>query len=561
MLVLETRPGVLVPVTIWKPLDVGSDRIDTHRSVPVVLLATGHEPLGFRAPVEQEVLMNLVLNLRLVAVAFDPLCQGERPQFGRDSDSRHNFSVAECSFDPQTCEAIHLPCTPAHDVFGEQMFLLGASLAAYFVYDAIRILDFIETLDFVDASRIAMMGTSGGGMLTAYVGALDDRINVSVISSWMGSWRTQIRSMVCHYDAEQIWWKGLWPLGLDKVDLLIARAPLPTMIANGVRDGCASARDAQIALEDASAALSALQGQVAVSLTEGAHGWHASQLENAYSFLATHLGLETQPSLHAHFEPLPCSALSFRSGGQDMLQFPDGVPNTMPDVVAELWSDALRSLAERRRVWSGGGAEARSEIPAKVREAIGLDTLGAEEVTNWSCASCSVPDIGDTWMPEGLNVRRSVLVVEHVGACMPTIKFYQPSGVTPSRVVVAVGGSSYLPEEPSPVERLLVQEACARGVAVALVGLCGFGGSFNAATAHFAPLLVGKSHAGVMAGGLLRAVDVLRHLVSSYVATPMSIFSFGDTAALLVPEPQILAAIDILVVFDSAVGLRAYRRT
>ena len=46
-----------------------------------------------------------------------------------------------------------------------------------------------------------------GGMLTSYIGAIDDRIHTSVISSYMGTWR-MLRSTMCHHDAEQIWWGG-----------------------------------------------------------------------------------------------------------------------------------------------------------------------------------------------------------------------------------------------------------------------------------------------------------------------------------------------------------------
>lgn len=50
----------------------------------------------------------------------------------------------------------------------------------YQCYNGIRILDYITSLDYVDASRIGITGASGGGTQTFLVAALDDRISVSV---------------------------------------------------------------------------------------------------------------------------------------------------------------------------------------------------------------------------------------------------------------------------------------------------------------------------------------------------------------------------------------------
>jgi len=226
------------------------------------------------------------------------------------------------------------PCSRVHDAFGEQLFLLGSALAGYFVHDAIRVLDFAASLTNVDSSRMGMIGTSGGGMLTAYVGAIDDRIQASVISSWFGSWRHQARSMVCHHDAEQIWWEGLSAMGMDKSDLLVARTPKPTMVANGALDGCASAEDALDALESARQGLAALDADVSVSLTEGRHGWHASQLDNVYRFLDFSLQLGGRARSHVPFSPVSCSHLLHSGSGPGS----DKAMAWLPGIVAHKWA-------------------------------------------------------------------------------------------------------------------------------------------------------------------------------------------------------------------------------
>ncbi len=47
-------------------------------------------------------------------------------------------------------------------------------------YNGIRLLDYITSLDYVDATKIAVTGASGGGTQTFLLAALDDRISVSV---------------------------------------------------------------------------------------------------------------------------------------------------------------------------------------------------------------------------------------------------------------------------------------------------------------------------------------------------------------------------------------------
>ncbi|CAE8712887.1 unnamed protein product, partial [Polarella glacialis] len=189
-MVLETRPGAHVPISVWVPA-----RPTPGEKMPLVIIA--------------KLAINLVLGAGLAVLMFDPIAQGERHQF------------------------IGRPCTRAHDAIGQQLFLLSRSLAAYFIHDVMRIIDFVVgKLEYVDASRLAMVGTSGGGMLTAYVGALDDRIHSIVIGSYLGTWR-MLRSTACHHDAEQIWWQGVRPLLLEKVDLVIARAPKPSLRGAG----------------------------------------------------------------------------------------------------------------------------------------------------------------------------------------------------------------------------------------------------------------------------------------------------------------------------------------
>jgi cephalosporin-C deacetylase-like acetyl esterase len=86
----------------------------------------------------------------------------------------------------------------------------------------------------VDASRIGCTGNSGGGTMTAYLSAIDDRIKVAVPSCFITSWKSLLET-IGPQDAEQ----NLPPFlseGLDQADFVAAFAPKPYLIASAVQD-------------------------------------------------------------------------------------------------------------------------------------------------------------------------------------------------------------------------------------------------------------------------------------------------------------------------------------
>jgi len=61
---------------------------------------------------------------------------------------------------------------------------LGFTLLGLDLWDAMRSLDYLETLPFVDAQRIGMVGLSFGGTMTTFLSALEERIKCAVISCY-----------------------------------------------------------------------------------------------------------------------------------------------------------------------------------------------------------------------------------------------------------------------------------------------------------------------------------------------------------------------------------------
>ena len=57
--------------------------------------------------------------------------------------------------------------------------LLGRNTATYRIWDGMRAIDYLQSRPEVDPKRIGCTGNSGGGTLTSYLMALDERIQAA----------------------------------------------------------------------------------------------------------------------------------------------------------------------------------------------------------------------------------------------------------------------------------------------------------------------------------------------------------------------------------------------
>jgi len=208
--IFESQPRFYVTANLYLPKK-------GRPPYPGILFPLGHEAGAKAYPVWQQMLGALAQK-GYVALAWDPVGQGERVQL----------------YDPDFEESKVRRSTTEHTIVGIQCLLAGDNLARYAVWDGVRALDYLLSRPEVDPTRIGCTGNSGGGMLTAYLAALEDRIQVAAPSCYLTSWRWLVERLGPQ-DAEQ----NLPPwleARLDHADFVHAFAPKPYLILSAIRD-------------------------------------------------------------------------------------------------------------------------------------------------------------------------------------------------------------------------------------------------------------------------------------------------------------------------------------
>ena len=73
--------------------------------------------------------------------------------------------------------------------------LFGHTMLGWRVWDVMRAIDYLLTRSEIDHSRVATMGISGGGTVSLFSSALDDRIKISVVSGYFNTFKDSILSL------------------------------------------------------------------------------------------------------------------------------------------------------------------------------------------------------------------------------------------------------------------------------------------------------------------------------------------------------------------------------
>ncbi|HET7215005.1 MAG TPA: acetylxylan esterase [Terriglobia bacterium] len=260
--IYQSLPGLYVTANVYRPNQPGH--------YPAVVLQAGHTQEG--KPEDQRMAANLALK-GFVVLCFDPIGQGEREQ----------------TYSPQLDAPLAGWSVPEHIQMGAQTMLLGQGLARYFIFDAMRSVDYLASRPDVDASRNGAAGCSGGGALTTFLGGLDPRVKVVIPACYPSSFQTLFPTS--GPDVEMLLPRFL-ESGLDTADFVELSAPTPWLLQSTEHDEYHFSHSGVRMVYDEARkwyALYGAQDKVGFMVGPGSHGMPLEAREAVYQWMIRYL--------------------------------------------------------------------------------------------------------------------------------------------------------------------------------------------------------------------------------------------------------------------------------
>jgi len=206
--IYESRPSHHVTANLYVP--------KTGRApFPAVLLPVGHSKNGKAHDAYQSVAILLATH-GFVVLSYDPIGQGERIQ----------------TFDAQGKSPVW--GTTEHTLIDIGARLIGRCAANYRIWDGIRSIDYLVSRPEADPNRIGCTGNSGGGTMTSYLMAADDRISAAAPSCYLTTLE-RLFATIGPQDGEQNI-PAQVALGIDHADYILMHAPDPVIILAATKD-------------------------------------------------------------------------------------------------------------------------------------------------------------------------------------------------------------------------------------------------------------------------------------------------------------------------------------
>lgn len=164
-------------------------------------------------------------------------------------------------------------------------FLIGRTPIGMRCWDGSRVVDFLETRDEVDATRIGAAGLSGGGTTTLFFTAIEDRVKLALCGGYFCTFKDSIYSIhhcICNCVPHLMEWGEMSDIGA-----LIA--PRPLLVISGSEDPIfpiAATKHAFAALSKTYQCLGA-PNNLESDFFEGVHEWSNRK---TLPFLKEHFG-------------------------------------------------------------------------------------------------------------------------------------------------------------------------------------------------------------------------------------------------------------------------------
>src|SRR5262245_9075611 len=198
-IVFQSLPGLYVTGNFYVPKGAA-------RPLPTILYLCGHSPHPLGAKFHYQDRAIWFASHGFACLVLDTL------EFGEVAGIHHGL----------------------HDLNMWHWLSLGYTPAGVEVWNAIRALDYLETRPEADMRRVGITGISGGGAMSWYIPAMDDRIAASAPVCRTCTYGSQSPHWRAFGQCDCIYYPNTYRLDLPAVAALIA--PRPLLLCSGERD-------------------------------------------------------------------------------------------------------------------------------------------------------------------------------------------------------------------------------------------------------------------------------------------------------------------------------------
>lgn len=270
--IIQTEIGIWMPFYLLKP------KITVPKN-PVIIAIHGHGSGGKLAtagkwdlPEVREVSerQNYTYGVQLARRGFYVFCPdargfGERRELGRQKEAPEFYMGCSCR------ELSHMAVG------------LGITVTGMWVWDLMRLIDYIKTRTDCRKGKIGCIGLSGGGMQALWTSALDDRIVFTAVSGYFYGYKDSLLEMNQNCSCNYV--PGLWE-NVDMGDIGALIAPRPFVIESGSQDHLNGKRGLENVLEQVETVRKAYQlfhkNELLIhDIFEGKHQWHGTEVYTA----------------------------------------------------------------------------------------------------------------------------------------------------------------------------------------------------------------------------------------------------------------------------------------
>ncbi|HKP12027.1 MAG TPA: acetylxylan esterase, partial [Blastocatellia bacterium] len=287
----------------------------------------------------------------------------------------HVRRLAQLGFVALVIDTIQMGELPGyhHGAFREgwwQWYSRGYTPAGVELFNAIRAVDFLQSLPYVNGDRIGVTGQSGGGATSWWLAAGDERVRCAAPVCATGTFASQVIDRLVDNQCD-----CMFPInayGWDLIDIAALVAPRPCLIASSDRDRIfpiASVREFYERLKRVYD-MAGAGDSLALVETPGRHSYHERSRTAVFSWFLKHLaGLDIPPTKVGDIDPAddePEDLLRVFTGGPP----PDELATTIQDrfikvAAPPVITDAASLALHRDRVIAALHEKTFAHFPAQ----------------------------------------------------------------------------------------------------------------------------------------------------------------------------------------------------